>query len=79
MKHETLEYGEQPLDALMLQHELTNKDLASRSETQLTFKVIKKARKGRRLTRRTQEKVLSALNACLTDPVPFSAVFNYKG
>ena len=78
MKHETLEYGVQPIDALLQQHGLENRDIAADNPA-ITFKVLKKARKGRRLTRRMQEKVLAALNAKLPEPVTLEDLFNYKG
>ncbi len=45
-----MEMGTQPLDALMEQLGLKNSDLVEHSTEQLTFKMIAKGRKGRRLS-----------------------------
>ena len=50
-----------PFDALMTQLGLTNADLVKASTDQLTFKMVQKGRKGRRLTINGQEKILRAL------------------
>ena len=79
MKHETNEYGSQPIHLLMLAHSLENRDVVAKGDAAVTFKVIKKARNGRRLTLRMQEKVLAAVNGCLDIPVTRADLFNYKG
>ena len=53
---------EQPLDILMTQYKLTNADLVNASTEQLSFKMVSKGRKGRRLTPNVQDKILSALS-----------------
>ena len=59
----TADMGPQPIDALLTELGLSNADLVGASTAQLSFKAMQKARKGRRLTRHMQHKVLSALHA----------------
>jgi hypothetical protein len=59
-----VEYGTQPLDQLMDQFGLSNTDLVRAADTGLlTHKMVGKARRGRRLSRKVQTKVLEAFNA----------------
>lgn len=51
----------QPLDKLMTQLGLANADLVNASTEQLTFKMVAKGRKGKRLTPNVQDKILKAL------------------
>lgn len=57
------EYAPQPLDGLMTRLGLTNADLVRASAEQLTFKMVQKGRKGRRLTPNVQGKILRAFLA----------------
>ncbi len=56
-----------PLDALMARLELSNADLVRASTEQLTFKMVQKGRKGRKLTLNVQHKILSALRTLRPD------------
>ena len=51
----------QPLDTLMTKLGLVNADLVNASTEQLSFKMVQKGRKGRRLSTNIQEKILRAL------------------
>lgn len=51
----------QPLDTIMTQLGISNADLVNASTEQLTFKMVNKGRKGRRLAPKIQEKILKAL------------------
>ncbi len=51
----------QPLDLLMTKLGLTNANLVDASTEQLSFKMVQKGRKGKRLTPNIQEKILNAL------------------
>jgi hypothetical protein len=75
-----MEAGRQPLDAVMAEAGLGNHDLVASSSEPLTHKEVQKGRKGRRLTRRLQERILRALNA-RTAPKVFELdeIFNYRG
>ena len=72
--------GTQPLDAIMEQAGLSNRALVEASGESLTFKVVAKARRGRRLTLRTQEKVVRAVNRA-AEPAAFTRdeLFTYRG
>ncbi len=52
--------GEQPLAGLMTEHGLQPKDLVQASTEQLTFRMVTRAMKGRRLTANTMGKVQRA-------------------
>ncbi len=56
-----MELGVQPLDKIMTDLKLSNHDLVEASTEQLSHKVVQKGRKGRRLTRNAQSKILNAL------------------
>ncbi len=79
-----MEKGVQPLDAVMTRLNVTNQNIVERSTEQLTFKVVAKGRKGRRITLNAQMKILNALNAwnALFGPEPekpfvLKDLFNY--
>lgn len=56
-----------PFDALMARLELSNADLVRASTEQLTFKMVQKGRRGRKLTLNVQHKILSALHTLRPD------------
>lgn len=59
-----MEAGVQPLDGLMTELGLSNHDVVTAAGVNvLTHKVVAKARRGRKLTRRSQDKIVAALNA----------------
>lgn len=72
--------GIQPLDSIMSEAELSNHHIVAASGEFLTHKVVQKARKGRKLTRRTQNKILRALNK-LSEGRDYQReqIFNYDG
>lgn len=76
-----VEVGVQPLDALLLSLGLQNHDLvAAAGPKALTHKMVAKARRGRALTHRTQEKIVAALNAKASGVVyQHKDCFNYRG
>lgn len=57
----------QPIDAIMTKLDLTNALLVQVSTEQLSFKMVQKARKGRRLSPNVQTKILNALKAVRPD------------
>lgn len=68
----------QPLDTLMNQHGVSNADLVKALPQQLSFKMVRKGRKGRRLTPNIQDKILNAfikvkpeLKLCRRDLFPY--------
>ncbi len=69
--------GEQPVLSIMVDHGLAGHDLVSASSDQITHKMVSRACKGRRLTRRVQLKILAALNAATEKEYSLSDLFNY--
>ncbi len=63
----TDDFGIQPLDEIMKRLGLSNHALVSVSTQQLSHKVIQKGRKGKRLTLRAQQKILTALKLAVPD------------
>jgi hypothetical protein len=57
--------GSQPLDTIMDAKGLIANDLVSASQDQITHKMVARGRKGRRLTRKVQFKLIKALNAAI--------------
>ncbi len=72
------DFGVQPLDNIMTSLALSNADLVLASKEQLTFKMVQKGRKGRKLTPNMQNKILRALQrACPDNHFSLKDVFNY--
>jgi hypothetical protein len=75
------ELGTQPLDTLMEEYSLRNQDVVSALPfLQLSHKVMGKARKGRRISRKLQAKVTQAFNAAIPEDCPRCTtkdLFNY--
>ncbi|MFH0753356.1 MAG: hypothetical protein V2A70_02175 [Candidatus Omnitrophota bacterium] len=70
--------GPQPLDLMMTQLGLSNADLVHASTEQVSFKMVQKARRGRRLSRSVQQKILRALqSAAKSDVYSLQGLFNY--
>jgi hypothetical protein len=61
MTDRPMELGVQPVDGLMEDAGLKNHDLVAASKDGLTHKQVQKGRKGRRLTRNIQDKIVAAL------------------
>ncbi len=78
MSDKELELGVQPLDAIMEKHGLKNHDLVAASKDGLTHKQVQKGRKGRRLTRHTQDKIITALSVCTGESYKLDQIFNYR-
>ncbi len=70
-------FGEQPICQIMKSHNLEAKDLISVSTEQITFKMVKRARKGRKLTPNTQSKIRNALNKASGREYSFEELFTY--
>jgi len=78
MSDKELELGVQPLDAIMEERGLKNHDLVAASKDGLTHKQVQKGRKGRRLTRHIQEKIVAALSARTGEAYKLDQLFNYR-
>jgi len=78
MSDKELELGVQPLDAIMEERSLKNHDLVAASKDGLTHKQVQKGRKGRRLTRNIQDKIVAALSASTGEGYKLDHLFNYR-
>ena len=78
MTDKKLELGPQPLDKIMEDLELKNHDLVAASDAGLTHKQVQKGRKGRRLTRNLQDKIIAALSLATGNTYARTDLFNYK-
>jgi hypothetical protein len=76
-----MDAGPQPLDQLMERHGWNNHALVLQSAMALTHKVVQKARRGRKITRRAQQKILAAVNAVAGEKENYRLedLFNYRG
>lgn len=74
----SIECGVQPLDKILEACGLKNHDLVAASKDGLTHKQVQKGRKGRRLTRHIQDKIVTALSASTGKAYNFEQVFNYR-
>jgi hypothetical protein len=69
--------GPQPIAALMATHGLTPHQVVDASTELITHKMVARACKGRRLSRRVQQKVLNALNKATGQSFTLSDLFTY--
>lgn len=69
--------GPQPLDRIMTKLELDAHDLVAASTQQITHKMVTRARKGRKLSRRVQFKIVNALNNIAENEYSLRDLFNY--
>lgn len=76
-KNTEYDLGEQPLKRIMQSKELTSKNLVLSSTDNITFKMIDRACKGRRLTKKVQIKVLDALNKATNANYTLTDIFTY--
>ncbi len=70
--------GPQPIATVMAERGLTAKDLVAASTEQLTYKMVQRACKGRRLSPHVMAKVRGALNAAADARYAFSDLFTYR-
>lgn len=70
--------GEQPLARLMAERGLTPKDLVAASTEQVTYKMVTRAMKGRRLTANTMGKVHRAWNRAAEAELALNELFAYE-
>ncbi|HRT05064.1 MAG TPA: hypothetical protein P5204_05135 [Kiritimatiellia bacterium] len=72
-----LNHGEQPIARLLATHALKPADLVAASTEHVTFKMVARACKGRRLTPHVQAKILRALNQAANKAYGLSDLFTY--
>jgi hypothetical protein len=76
-KNTVYDLGPQPIAKLMAEHGFKPVDLVGNSTEQLTFKMVSRAVKGRRLNLNIQQKVLNALNKAAAKQYQLKDLFNY--
>ncbi len=69
--------GEQPIKQILAKHNLASGDLVSASEENITYKMVSRACKGRRLTPHVQVKICNALNRAADKLYTPKDLFNY--
>ena len=69
--------GKQPIADIMLEFDLSANDLVSATTEQVTYKMISRAVKGRRLTKHIQRKILKAMNERTEKEYSIKDLFNY--
>ena len=69
--------GPQPIIELLGKHKMTHHDLVSASTEQITHKMVSRACKGRKLSRRVQLKIRDALNTTTQQSYRLSDLFSY--
>ncbi len=69
--------GVQPLDGIMSELGLEAHDLVAGSTEQITHKMVTRGRKGRKLSRRVQFKIVNALNNIAEKEYSLRDLFNY--
>jgi hypothetical protein len=69
--------GAQPIADILEKRKLKPTDLVAASTEQLTHKMVSRACKGRKLSRRVQLKVVNALNAATGQDYKLKDLFNY--
>jgi hypothetical protein len=75
---QSINLGTQPLDKIMEERGLKNHDLVAASKDGLTHKQVQKGRRGRRLTRHIQDKIVAALSASAGITYSPDQLFNYR-
>jgi hypothetical protein len=76
-KNIVYDLGQQPIATIMTEYGLKSSDLVSNSGEQLTYKMVSRAVKGRRLTPNVQHKLLNALNKASGKKYRIDDLFNY--
>ncbi|MCC5850407.1 MAG: hypothetical protein JJU29_20160 [Verrucomicrobia bacterium] len=69
--------GEQPLLRLMKEHQLSAHDLVSASPEPITHKMVARACKGRWLTAKTKNKIITAFSAATKQTFTKKDLFTY--
>jgi hypothetical protein len=69
--------GPQPIAKIMAEYGFKPADVVKNSTEQLTYKMVSRAIKGRRLTLHVQQKVLNAVNKASGKAYRIEDLFNY--
>jgi hypothetical protein len=74
---EQRDYGPQPIAELMAKHNIKPHDLVAASTEQITHKMVSRACKGRKLSRRVQFKLVHAINTAAEQNFTLKDCFTY--
>ncbi len=69
--------GPQPIEGVLTKHDLSHHDLVEISTEQITHKMVNRACKGRKLSRRVQLKIRNAVNAATEENYSLKDLFTY--
>ena len=69
--------NEQPIAHILIKNKLTNNDIISASKENITYKMLSRAIKDRRLTHHIQVKICNALNRAWGKTYTVRDLFNY--
>jgi hypothetical protein len=69
--------GPQPIATILAERQLTHHQVVAASNEPITHKMVARACKGRRLSRRVQQKVLDALNTASGQSFTLKDLFDY--
>lgn len=69
--------GPPPLEGVLSKHKLTHHDIVAASTEQITHKMVTRACKGRKLSRRVQLKIVAAVNAATGQDYKLKDLFTY--
>jgi hypothetical protein len=69
--------NEQPIARILVEHKLTNGDVVSASTENITYKMLSRSCKGRRLTPQVQVKICNAVNRATGKTFTVKDLFNY--
>lgn len=77
MNNSEHDLGPQPITELIEKHNLKGHDLVEASTEQITHKMVSRACKGRKLSRRVQLKIVKALNTAAEENYTLKDCFTY--
>jgi len=69
--------GYQPIEDILKKHHLSHHDVVAASTEQITHKMVARACKGRKLSRRVQLKLLRAVNTAAETDYKLKDLFTY--
>ncbi len=69
--------GPQPIEGILTKHNLTHHDVVAASTEQITHKMVARACKGRKLSRRVQLKIVHAVNTATEQEYKLKDLFTY--
>ena len=71
------DFGEQPIASIISEKNLKPDDIVNVSTEQITYKMISRALKGRRLLPKVQNKILHTINSLTKNQYSLKDIFNY--